>query len=113
MLGRNGNGKSTLAKGIAGKLVQFSGEVSFSSKLKIGYFAQHQLDELEPELNAIEHLLEIDPEATLVEVKKQIRWRWFGSGKANYQDKTFIRWREGATYFGDNHLQRSACAYFG
>ena len=64
LLGRNGNGKSTLAKGIAGKLVQFSGEVSFSSKLKIGYFAQHQLDELEPELNAIEHLLEIDPEAT-------------------------------------------------
>ena len=38
---------------------------------------------------------------------------WFGSGKANYQDKTFIRWREGATYFGDNYLQRSACAYFG
>ena len=72
LLGRNGNGKSTLAKGIAGKLMQFSGEVSFSSKLKIGYFAQHQLDELEPELNAIEHLLEIDPEATSLKLRNRL-----------------------------------------
>ena len=72
LLGRNGNGKSTLAKGIAGKLVQFSGEVSFSSKLRIGYFAQHQLDELEPELNAIEHLLEIDPEATSLKLRNRL-----------------------------------------
>ena len=72
LLGRNGNGKSTLAKGIAGKLVQFSGEVSFSSKLRIGYFAQHQLDELEPELNAIEHLLRIDPEATLLKLRNRL-----------------------------------------
>ena len=72
LLGRNGNGKSTLAKGIAGKLVQFSGDVSFSSKLKIGYFAQHQLDELEPELNAIEHLLEIDPEATSLKLRNRL-----------------------------------------
>ena len=72
LLGRNGNGKSTLAKGIAGKLVQFSGEVSFSSKLKIGYFAQHQLDELEPEINAIEHLLEIDPKATSLKLRNKL-----------------------------------------
>ena len=72
LLGRNGNGKSTLAKGIAGKLVQFSGEVNFSSKLKIGYFAQHQLDELELELNAIEHLLEIDPEATSLKLRNRL-----------------------------------------
>ena len=72
LLGRNGNGKSTLAKVIAGKLMQFSGEVSFSSKLKIGYFAQHQLDELEPELNAIEHLLEIDPEATSLKLRNRL-----------------------------------------
>ena len=72
LLGRNGNGKSTLAKGIAGKLVRFSGEVNFSSKLKIGYFAQHQLDELEPELNAIEHLLEIDPEATSLKLRNRL-----------------------------------------
>lgn len=72
LLGRNGNGKSTLAKGIAGKLVQFSGEVNFSSKLRIGYFAQHQLDELEPELNAIEHLLEIDPEATSLKLRNRL-----------------------------------------
>ncbi|MDC3080038.1 ATP-binding cassette domain-containing protein [Rhodospirillaceae bacterium] len=72
LLGRNGNGKSTLAKGIAGRLVQFSGEVNFSSKLKIGYFAQHQLDELELELNAIEHLLEIDPEATSLKLRNRL-----------------------------------------
>ncbi len=72
LLGRNGNGKSTLAKGISGKLMQFSGEVRCSSKLRIGYFAQHQLDELEPELNAIEHLLQIDPKANPLKLRSRL-----------------------------------------
>ncbi len=46
LLGRNGNGKSTLAKLMAGRLEPFSGEIVRARKLVVGYFAQHQLEEL-------------------------------------------------------------------
>ena len=46
LLGRNGEGKSTLSKLLAGKLVAMGGRVTTSSKLRVGYFAQHQVDEL-------------------------------------------------------------------
>ncbi len=47
LLGANGNGKSTLIKLIAGKLGVMKGEIFRSGKLRIGYFSQHQTDELE------------------------------------------------------------------
>ena len=47
LMGANGNGKSTLIKLIAGKLEALSGSVLRSSKLKIGYFSQHQTEELD------------------------------------------------------------------
>lgn len=47
LLGANGNGKSTLIKLIAGKLGVMSGDIFRSSKLRIGYFSQHQTDELD------------------------------------------------------------------
>ncbi|MBL8573874.1 MAG: ABC-F family ATP-binding cassette domain-containing protein [Hyphomicrobiaceae bacterium] len=49
LLGSNGNGKSTMAKLIAGKLKPMAGELRASRKLKVGYFAQHQTDELDLE----------------------------------------------------------------
>ena len=49
LLGANGNGKSTLIKLIAGKLGAMQGEVLRSPRLKIGYFSQHQTDELNVE----------------------------------------------------------------
>lgn len=47
LLGANGNGKSTMMKLIAGKLAPMDGSFFRSSKLKIGYFSQHQTDELD------------------------------------------------------------------
>ncbi len=47
LLGANGNGKSTLIKLIAGKLAPLKGEVFRSTKLRIGYFSQHQTEELD------------------------------------------------------------------
>src|SRR5882724_5936017 len=47
LLGKNGNGKSTLAKLLAGKLELMGGEIVRARKLVPGYFAQHQLEELE------------------------------------------------------------------
>lgn len=46
LLGSNGNGKSTFAKLVAGRLNIMKGDVRRSAKLDIAYFAQHQLDEL-------------------------------------------------------------------
>jgi ATP-binding cassette subfamily F protein 3 len=47
LLGANGNGKSTLIKLIAGKLAPLKGEINRNNKLRIGYFSQHQTDELD------------------------------------------------------------------
>lgn len=56
LLGSNGNGKSTFAKLIAGRLQTQLGQFQKSSKLKIGFFGQHQLDEMDPEESAYRHL---------------------------------------------------------
>ncbi|MAL79930.1 MAG: glycosyl transferase family 1 [Sneathiella sp.] len=56
LLGSNGNGKSTFAKLIAGRLKPETGKMQKSGKLKIGFFAQHQLDEMHPEETAYQHL---------------------------------------------------------
>lgn len=56
LLGSNGNGKSTFAKFISGKLSAESGEVKTAPGLKIGFFAQHQLDDLIPTQSAVEHV---------------------------------------------------------
>lgn len=61
LLGANGQGKSTFVKTIAGDLPLLAGEkIIHHKKLKTGYFAQHQLDKLDLEKNAIEHLYELD-----------------------------------------------------
>jgi ATP-binding cassette subfamily F protein 3 len=56
LLGANGNGKSTLAKLLAGELAPLSGEVIRAPKLRVGYFAQHQIEALRPEDSALQHL---------------------------------------------------------
>jgi ATP-binding cassette subfamily F protein 3 len=56
LLGANGNGKSTLVKLIAGRLAQFEGSVTRADKLNVAYFAQHQLDELDPADSSYQHL---------------------------------------------------------
>ena len=56
LLGANGNGKSTFAKLISGRLDPESGVLTRSPKLSIAYFAQHQLDELRPDESAVDHV---------------------------------------------------------
>ncbi len=72
LLGRNGNGKSTLAKLIAGRLEPFSGGVTRASKLEIAYFAQHQLDELRPAESAVEHVRRLMPDAPEAKIRSRV-----------------------------------------
>jgi ATP-binding cassette subfamily F protein 3 len=63
LLGSNGNGKSTLVKLIAGRLDPFEGTVTRAPKLKIAYFAQHQLDELDATESVYHHVRRLLPDA--------------------------------------------------
>lgn len=63
VLGKNGNGKSTLAKLLSNRLELFSGDRVQSRKLRIGYFAQHQVDDLRAGETAIQHMTRLMPDA--------------------------------------------------
>ncbi len=62
LLGANGNGKSTFARLLAGRLAPLAGEIVRAPKLRVGYFAQHQIEELRPERSALQHLAELLPD---------------------------------------------------
>ncbi len=64
LLGRNGAGKSTLIKVLAGTLPLLSGQCERAQDLRVGYFAQHQLDQLDRDGTPLSHLRLLDPKAT-------------------------------------------------
>jgi ATP-binding cassette subfamily F protein 3 len=69
LLGPNGAGKSTLIRLLAGELALRSGERIGARDLKIGYFAQHQLEQLHLDDNALTHLTRLDPRAREQELR--------------------------------------------
>ena len=79
LLGANGNGKSTFAKLLSGRLQPLGGEMRCTPKLKVGYFAQHQTEELPLEKTAAEYMATLMPEAD--ETKVRAHLARFGLGK--------------------------------
>ena len=69
ILGVNGAGKSTLVKAIVGELTPMSGELRRGQGLEIGYFAQHQLDQLRMDETPLEHLRHLAPDAREQELR--------------------------------------------
>jgi ATP-binding cassette subfamily F protein 3 len=86
LLGRNGEGKSTLSKLFAGKLDLIDGQTHKASKLRAGYFAQHQVEELHPDETPLEHIRRLRP----TETPSRLRARLGGFGIGSEQADTTI-----------------------
>ena len=86
LLGRNGEGKSTLSKRLAGKLKPAMGKMVSSSKLRIGYFAQHQVDELHIDETPLQHIMRLRP----AEGQPRLRARLAGFGLMADQAETVV-----------------------
>jgi ATP-binding cassette subfamily F protein 3 len=110
LLGSNGNGKSTLVKLLAGKLPPFSGHVTRAEKLSVGYFAQHQVDELNLDGSPYDHVRKLMPDTPESKVRARVGAIGF-SGKAG---DTVVKSLSGgekarlllglATFFGPNMI---------
>ncbi|CAA6811400.1 MAG: Glutathione-regulated potassium-efflux system ATP-binding protein, partial [uncultured Thiotrichaceae bacterium] len=72
LIGPNGAGKSTLIKFLAGELPAQSGECWQAQELKVGYFAQHQMEQLDPEETALQHLRDLDRKAREQELRNYL-----------------------------------------
>jgi ATP-binding cassette, subfamily F, member 3 len=83
LLGANGNGKSTLAKVLAGRLELLHGSLRKPSKLKIGYFAQHQTEELDLDGTAYDHMAALMKGQAEAKVRAQLGRFGFEQERAN------------------------------
>lgn len=72
LLGRNGAGKSTLIKLLAGRLAPQTGQRREGRNLRVGYFAQHQLEELRADESPLAHLARVDPERREQELRSYL-----------------------------------------
>ncbi len=83
LLGQNGNGKSTFAKLLAGRMEPLSGKVYGASKVTVGYFAQHQLDDLNPLSTPYDYMVKLMPEATEAQKRTKLGTFGFSADKAD------------------------------
>ena len=83
LLGANGNGKSTFAKLLAGRLKQDTGGMTIAPQLKVAMFAQHQLDDLRPDENAFEHVRRLMPDAPESKVRARVAQMGLSTEKMN------------------------------
>ncbi len=82
LLGANGNGKSTLVKLLAGRLEALSGDFSKSGKLRVGYFAQHQTDELDMNATPVLEMQRRRPQDSETALRSHLGRFGFGQQKA-------------------------------
>ena len=81
LLGANGNGKSTFAKLIAGRLAAMDGRVTRSDKLRVAMFAQHNMDDLFPDETPIDHVRKLMPREPEAKVRGRVAAMGLGAEK--------------------------------
>jgi ATP-binding cassette, subfamily F, member 3 len=83
LLGANGNGKTTFAKLICGRLEAIAGQRYASSKIAVGYFAQHQMEDLPAGKTPYQHMLDLMPEASEAQRRARLGRLGFSISKAD------------------------------
>lgn len=83
LVGRNGNGKTTLARLLAGQLSPSQGGIQHSSKVRVGYFAQHQIEDLVIDETPFQHMTRMLPDAKPGAVRSQLGRFGFSGDMAN------------------------------
>ena len=89
LLGANGAGKSTLLKSLRGELPLLAGKRICGSHLKIGYFSQHQVDDLELDLSALEQLQKLDTQCSEIQLRNFLGGFNFRGSKAEVPAQRF------------------------
>ncbi len=82
LLGRNGNGKTTLARLLAAQLAPMEGDMAASGKMKVGYFTQYQVEELDTDDTPVEHMAHAMKGASPAAVRGQLGRFGFSGDKA-------------------------------
>jgi ATP-binding cassette subfamily F protein 3 len=83
LLGPNGNGKSTLAKLLAGRIAPFDGTITRPERLQVAYFAQHQLDELVATRSVYDHVRRLMPDAPEAKIRARAGGIGFSGERAD------------------------------
>lgn len=85
LLGRNGNGKTTLARLLAAQLTPMEGAMASSGKMRVGYFTQYQVEELDGNDTPLAHMTRVMPDKTQGAVRAQLGRFGFSGPKATTQ----------------------------
>jgi ATP-binding cassette subfamily F protein 3 len=83
LLGRNGEGKSTLSKLLSARLEPMAGQIHSASKLRVGYFAQHQVDELHTDETPLDHIRRLRPGETPARLRARLGGFGIGAEQAD------------------------------
>jgi len=83
LLGKNGQGKSTLSKLLSDRLPLMAGKMTRSTKLRIGYFAQHQVDELHIDESPLSHLQRLRPDTPPSKLRARLAGFGLGADQAD------------------------------
>jgi ATP-binding cassette, subfamily F, member 3 len=88
ILGSNGNGKSTFAKLLIGKLKAQGGSIATAPKMNVGFFAQHQMDELADETTPFDYVTKLMPDKSVAERRAKLGAAGFGASHADSKCST-------------------------